>query len=448
MAEVKTVSVVPLNEKNYPTWKVQCRMALIKDGLWGIVNGTDTDPGKDAAAEQRKFLARRDRALAVIVLSVEPSLLYLIGSNPENPVEVWKKLQDHFQKKTWANKLQLRRKLYSLRLKEGEPVQEHIRKMTKIFEELSVVEDPVSEEDKVVHLLASLPDCFGVLVTALEANSETIPKMDIVTERLLHEERKLKEKGIVPVTDVDPKALTAERRSKRRLITCHFCRKPGHIKRECWKLAQLQAAKGAGKKAERFKHAANSATRKRADETTSSGDALVIGHALAATSKDIWIVDSGATCHMCNDETFFSELNTLNEPQEVSLGDGHKLQAVAEGEVLLHMLLPDGSTKRCTLKNVLLIPKLAYNLLSVSKASEKGKTVNFDESGCEILNADGKCIAYASKLGSLYYLKFSRDRQCVNVASKGNKERLWHRRYGHLSEKGLQKLAKEGLVDY
>ena len=142
MAEVKTVSVVPLNEKNYPTWKVQCRMALIKDGLWGIVNGTNTDPGKDAAAEQRKFLARRDRALAVIVLSVEPSLLYLIGSNPENPVEVWKKLQDHFQKKTWANKLQLRRKLYSLRLKEGESVQEHIRKMTEIFKELSVVEDP------------------------------------------------------------------------------------------------------------------------------------------------------------------------------------------------------------------------------------------------------------------------------------------------------------------
>ena len=99
MAEVKTVSVVPLNGKNYPTCKVQCRMALIKDGLWGIVNGTDTDPGKDAAAEQRKFLARRDRALAVIVLSVEPSLLYLIGSNPENPVEVWKSFKTTFKRK-------------------------------------------------------------------------------------------------------------------------------------------------------------------------------------------------------------------------------------------------------------------------------------------------------------------------------------------------------------
>ena len=65
------------------------------------------------------------------------------------------------------------------------------------------------------------------------------------------------------------------------------------------------------------------------------------------------------------------------------------------------MLLPDGSTKRCTLKNVLLIPKLAYNLLSISKVSEKGKMVKFDESGCEIINADAKCIAHASKLGSL-----------------------------------------------
>ena len=47
MAEVKTVSVVPLNERNYPTWKVQCRMALIKDGLWGIVSGCVRKKFKD-----------------------------------------------------------------------------------------------------------------------------------------------------------------------------------------------------------------------------------------------------------------------------------------------------------------------------------------------------------------------------------------------------------------
>ena len=34
MAESKTtVTIVPLSGKNYPTWKVQCRMALMRENL-------------------------------------------------------------------------------------------------------------------------------------------------------------------------------------------------------------------------------------------------------------------------------------------------------------------------------------------------------------------------------------------------------------------------------
>ena len=158
MSEMKTVAVVPLNGTNYPTWKLQCRMALMKDGLWGIVSGTESAPNREADAERHtKFVSRRDRALALILLSVEPSLLYLIG-DPEDLVEVWKKLLDTFQKKTWANKLELRRKLYTLRLKNGESVQQHIKAMTETFDSFAVIGDPVNEEDRVVHLLASLPE--------------------------------------------------------------------------------------------------------------------------------------------------------------------------------------------------------------------------------------------------------------------------------------------------
>ena len=77
-------------------------MALMKDGLWNIVNGTETTPTGDGD-RRAKFLAQKDRALATIVLSVEPTLLYLIG-DPEDPILVWKKLADQFQKKTWVNK--------------------------------------------------------------------------------------------------------------------------------------------------------------------------------------------------------------------------------------------------------------------------------------------------------------------------------------------------------
>ena len=62
-------------------------MVLVRDGLWGIVNRPETAPSEEEADRCSKFLARRDHALATIVLAAEPSLLYLIG-DPENPVVV------------------------------------------------------------------------------------------------------------------------------------------------------------------------------------------------------------------------------------------------------------------------------------------------------------------------------------------------------------------------
>ena len=117
MAELKNTTIVPLNASNYPTWKIQCKMALMKEGLWRIVTGEEVAPGS-SASEQAKFAARKDRALATIVLSVDTTLLYLI-SDPQDPVVVWRKLAGQFEKKTWATGLDLRRKLHLLHWKMG-----------------------------------------------------------------------------------------------------------------------------------------------------------------------------------------------------------------------------------------------------------------------------------------------------------------------------------------
>ncbi len=86
--------------------------------------------------------------MATIVLLVDMTFLYLFGDNPENLVEVWRKLQDQFQCKTWDNKLFSRQKLYSLKLREMDSIRDHIIKsLTEIFDELSIVGDPISEED-------------------------------------------------------------------------------------------------------------------------------------------------------------------------------------------------------------------------------------------------------------------------------------------------------------
>ena len=97
-----STAVVPLNGSNYATWKVQCKMALLKDNLWGIVSGTEevpTAPNNGGSVDKyTKYVTRRDKALAVIVLSVDPSLLYLLAE-PEDQRLYWRLYKANFKRK-------------------------------------------------------------------------------------------------------------------------------------------------------------------------------------------------------------------------------------------------------------------------------------------------------------------------------------------------------------
>ena len=59
------------------------------------------------------------------------------------------------------------------------------------------------------------------------------------------------------------------------------------------------------------------------------------------------------------------------------LGDGHALTAAGKGNVMLDMKLPNGKIQTCKLSDVLYVPKLSYNLLSVAKAAQRGKMTKY-----------------------------------------------------------------------
>ena len=52
------------------------------------------------------------------------------------------------------------------------------------------------------------------------------------------------------------------------------------------------------------------------------------------------------------------DLQPLKQPMEVTLGDGHVLEAIGRGVVSLKMKLPNSVTRRCNVQDVLYVPAL------------------------------------------------------------------------------------------
>lgn len=300
----------------------------------------------------------------------------------------------------------------------------------------------MSDEDRVVYLLASLPDSFSVLVTALEASTE-VPALAVVRERLLHEETKLKSKAI------QEGALTAGFKKK---LRCHFCNKPGHFKKECEEYAKSKAPVKSVQVKKKSKMGAFKVTITPDDDNSSDSEhtGLVVQHALSAECNDPhrWILDSGATCHMCNQQSLFTHYKPLAKPMNVLLGDGRSLQAIGQGSVVLTMDLPGNKINNCKLLDVLLVPDLAFNLFSVTSASKKGKVTTFSEMKCEITDKGSNILATRYREGSLYYLKHSGvvHQACTTTDQTKSKETIWHRRFGHLNIAGIRQLAKKKMV--
>ena len=73
--------------------------------------------------------------------------------------------------------------------------------------------------------------------------------------------------------------------------------------------------------------------------------------------------------------------------------------------VALELELEDGKTITGQLHDVLYIPELAYNLLSISKVAKRGKRVDFYKSHCEIIDNNERVVATGTKRGGLYYLR-------------------------------------------
>jgi hypothetical protein len=112
------------------------------------------------------------------------------------------------------------------------------------------------------------------------------------------------------------------------------------------------------------------------------------------------------------------------------MGDASVLQANnGRGSILVDTKV-GGCTRRIRFKDVLYVPKLQSNLLSVSKIVEGGLNVQFGALGCSVKTQNRETQAIASRDGNLYWLR------CKTVHRSGLA--LLHQRMGHLNVQSLK----------
>lgn len=112
--------------------------------------------------------------------------------------------------------------------------------------------------------------------------------------------------------------------------------------------------------------------------------------------EDSWIIDSGATDHMTHASNFFHTYTPCSSTRKISIADGTTATVAGVGDIII--------TPRLVLKNVLHVPKLTTNLVSIQKLTrDLNCHVTFYPSYCDFQDqGSGRRIGRAKEKDGLY----------------------------------------------
>src|SRR5260370_39184664 len=107
-----------------------------------------------------------------------------------------------------------------------------------------------------------------------------------------------------------------------------------------------------------------------------------------------WVVDSGASSHICTNCDWFSSYSVLNPPCPIILSDKHIVHAIGQGQIDITIQnSPDNW--HTTVQDVLHCPLIGTNLLSISHLTNVNIEVQFIKKECFILNSKQDQIGIA-----------------------------------------------------
>lgn len=393
--------------ENYEDWAFAVENFLILEGMQDCIK-------KDGDVNDAK-------AKAKIILTIDP-VLYVHIKQESSAKSLWTKLQCMFDDTGFSRKIGLLRNLISIRRENCDSMAQYVTLIVETSQRLNNTGFLIDDKWIGSLLLAGLPDKFSPMIMAIEHSGIEITA-DAIKSKLIDmddgSEANQSHQGALISKGWQHKKYkkftkdsgTSEMSNSKSNVKCYKCKKYGHYKNQCESILK--------------------------NKQCNAFNAVFLS---GKYSSSDWYIDSGASMHMTTNKQWLYNIRDQLEITEIVIADKSKISVECCGEVKITTVV--NNTKfHIPVTDVLYVPSLATNLLSVSQLIKKGNKVSFEGNHCIIRNQMNEIVATADSVEGVYKLNIT-EVDCLLTSVSGN---VWHRRFAHLNGSDLQKM-KDGAV--
>lgn len=317
---------------NWSSWSFAVKAYLQHEDLYDCILST---PSSTDAEKGKKDL----KAKSKLILLVDP-ILYVHIQDAENAKQVWDNLARAFEDSGLTRKVGLLRELINTNLENSQSIEDYVNKIMSAAHKLRNIRFNVDDEWLGTLMLAGLPDMYRPMIMGLESSGMKI-SADLVKNKLLQEIKTTDTTALYTNTKkIQPK--NEQQVPNKKGPRCFNCNKYGHFSKDCW------SKKG-----------------NRKSDGNKAGFVAAFSASMINDS-DSWYVDSGASMHMTMHRDWLSDV-TSAPVQNIKIANNKVLKVECCGNVSIKVMAEDGCTEVIQVRNVLYVPELSNNLLSVSK---------------------------------------------------------------------------------
>nr|KYP69138.1 Retrovirus-related Pol polyprotein from transposon TNT 1-94 [Cajanus cajan] len=296
--------------------------------------------------------------------------------------------------------LNLMREFELQRMKESDTIKEYSNTLLGIANKVRLLGTAFSDSRIVEKILVSVPERYEASIATLE-NTKDLSKItlaEVMHALQAQEQRRLmrQEGSVEGAFQVKFQSNGNKQKKKQNNDTrpgrlnkinntssntqvfppCPHCKKTNHPQKRCWWRPDVKCHKCGqlGHMEKICKSHQQQGEVKVAEDQSQEEQLFAVTCFAANSSTESWLIDSGCTNHMSYDRELFKELDKT-ALSKVRVGNGAYIAVKGKGTVAI-----EGQTGLKLISDVLYVPEINQNLLSVPQLLEKGyicSTLNF-----------------------------------------------------------------------